>query len=130
MNNEFLQTINKMRNGEIDMEEMLKEIIDRKIEQFVKSCDEIDMMMLEQYRKIVQEQGIQLPCFLEPLDTKDQVLFVTSLVKGYVKKLFMEHELEYTDVEKENLKTMFNFIKAVKPEDAWLQACLFSLINE
>lgn len=131
--NQFNELINgkkeerKMNNNVQINEEFLRKLVDRKIDEFKNSYNEIDKMIYQEYKKVTA-RGQFLIGFLETLNTQDRIEFITSIVKGYVNELYEKGELEYTFTDRFNLETMFNIVKDYG-KAGFLEASLYSLLK-
>ena len=124
--NETTKLIKEMaESGEL--EEFLKYMVDRKIEEFRKSYNEIDKMLYREYKDAVNH-GIRLIGFFEQIDTQSQIQMIYSLAKGYVNELYNKGNLELSLVDKDNIEIMFNVVKE-HSNDGFLEATLYSLLN-
>ena len=125
MNEKTLREL--IENGEMEkVEEFLRKLVDQKVDEFRKSCTELDTFILDKYRNLVRDEKLYVDCILIPLQPTEQMQFIKSIAKAYVKELYEKGTLEYTEIEKENLETMYNVVKHYG-KDGFLEATLYSL---
>lgn len=124
MNEKTLKEL--IENGE--MEEFLRKLVDRKVDEFRKSYNEMDKMFYREY-KDATEKGIYLVGFLEQISLQEQLQVIRSLTKGYVNELYDKGSLNLSYVDKFNIETMYNIVKNYG-KDGFLEASLYSLLQD